>query len=203
MPNGATKRLNGAATAAMLSRPIAQAIFADLVATLFDVPIMGNRCRADYVERLVTIGLSRGFTLKSADWVGWDIEHETGFRIEVKQSAARQPWTDRLTRAERTAPGSFDIAPRRGYWTEGGATWVPAPGRHADIHILAWHPVTDPAVADHRDAAQWRFFVVPTLDLPPDQKTIARTAVEKRWPATRFDDLRGATLTAASQVGWL
>ena len=55
MPNGVTR----GGHAAMNGKSIAQTIFADLVATLFDVPIMGNQHRPHYVERLVTLGLGR------------------------------------------------------------------------------------------------------------------------------------------------
>ena len=32
--------------------------------------------------------------------------------------------------------------------------------------MFAWHPETDPDVADHRDAGQWRFCVMPEDELP-------------------------------------
>ena len=179
----------------MTENPVAQEIFADLVAKLFDVNVMGNQYRSHYVERLIAIGLGDGFKLVSDDWGGWDIEYGSDARIEVKQSAALQKWTANLSRAEKPAAGAFDIAPRKGYWINGGATWVAAPGRHADLYIFAWHPIADFDAADHRDPTQWRFFVVPTSELPQDQKTISRTVVERRWRAVGFDKLRAATLS--------
>ena len=185
----------------MTDKSIAEKIFADLVAKLFDVRIIGNQYRSHYVERLVVIGLGDGFEVVSDDWGGWDIEHESGLRIEVKQSAAHQTWTQNLARAKKPAAGSFDIAPRTGYWTNRGATWVSAPGRHADIYIFAWHPIADAAAADHRDPAQWQFFVVPTVELPERQKTISRKVVEQRWQAVGFDKLRKATLNRTGNMG--
>jgi hypothetical protein len=181
---------------------IANEIFSSLVRDLFDRPIMGNLYRPHYVERMVALGLGEGFRLMSADWSGWDIEGGDGLRIEVKQSAARQTWTDRTSLEGRTTPGSFDIAPRTGYWAEGGTKWVPKPGRHAHVYILAWHPVSEVSKADQRDPTQWRFFVVPSKDLPPDQKSIARTVVEKRWPPVGFHRLREFTLKTAQEVLW-
>ena len=32
--------------------------------------------------------------------------------------------------------------------------------------MFAWHPEIDPDVADHRDAGQWRFCVMPEDELP-------------------------------------
>ena len=39
--------------------------------------------------------------------------------------------------------------------------------------------IADETEADHRDPAQWLFFIVPAKQLPQDQKTISRTVVEK------------------------
>jgi len=166
-------------------------IFANLIGTLFDVPIMGNLYRPHYVERMIAIALGESFVLMSADWAGWDIEHRDGVRIEVKQSAALQTWTNRPSHAGRPYSGSFDIEPRKGYWADGNK-WVNEPGRQAHIYIFAWHSITDPAIADHRDASQWRFFVVLERDLPQGQKTISRTVVEKKWPSVTFDKLCNA-----------
>lgn len=161
---------------------------------------MGNIYRPHYVERMITIGLGDGFKLVSAEWASWDIESDDGIRIEVKQSAARQTWTDLPSRAGKATSGSFDIAPRTGYWAEGGSKWIAEPGRHAHIYILAWHPVADAKKADHRDPAQWRFFVVPSSQIPPKQKTISRTVVEKRWTPISFEQLRRETLKEISRL---
>lgn len=179
---------------------ISDQIFSSLIRDLFDLPIMGNLHRPHYVERMVAIGLGEGFKLVSADWAGWDIEGQDGLRIEVKQSAARQTWTDRPSLAGKPTKGSFDIAPRKGYFSEGGAEWVPKSGRHANIYILGWHPIVDNTKADHRDPAQWMFFVVPAKQLPPNQKTISRTVVEKRWSAVRFEQLRDTILDEVSKL---
>ena len=179
---------------------ITDQIFSSLIRDLFDVPIMGNLYRPHYVERMVAIGLGEGFKLVSADWAGWDIEGPKGLRIEVKQSAARQTWTDRPSLAGKPTTGSFDIAPRKGYYSDGGSEWVPKPGRHAHIYILAWHPIADETEADHREPAQWLFFIVPANQLPQDQKTISRTVVEKRWSAVRFEQLREMTLNTSKKL---
>ena len=88
-----------------------------------------------------------------------------------------------------TTRGSFDIAPRTGYWSDGGSKWVEQPGRPADIYIFAWHPVTEEQTADHRDPDQWEFYVVPEAELPPRQKTIALSRLSKHWAPVKIDDL--------------
>lgn len=51
--------------------------------------------RPVYVEFMIAVILGEGWRLVSADWAGWDLENAQGARVEVKQSAARQTWTDR------------------------------------------------------------------------------------------------------------
>lgn len=171
-------------------------IFHDLIVELFDRKVIGNLYRPHYVERLVVKGLGDGFFLKSADWSGWDIEHVSGARIEVKQSSALQTWTGRESLGGRTTTGSFDIAPRTGYFDQGGTLWVEYRGRPAHIYIFAWHPITDSEVCDQRNPLQWRFFIVPTCELPDKQKSISRRVIEARWAAINFDNLRSAMLLA-------
>ncbi len=168
-------------------------IFSQIVRDLFDQPIISNLFRPHYVERLVAFALGDGFQLVSADWAGWDIESAKGVRIEVKQSAAWQTWSD-ATGAARPSPGNFDIAPRTGHWGERGTRWVDHAGRQAQIYIFAWHPVADAARVDHRDPGQWRFYAVPASELPAGQRNIRQSVVARRWPETRIDELRENTL---------
>ena len=94
-------------------------------------------------------------------------------RLEVKQSAARQPWS-----VDEEAPARFDIAPREGYWK--GNQWVAAPGRYADLFIFARHPIFDPKECDQREVRQWQFYVLPTCALPPGQQTIGLATVKEK-----------------------
>jgi hypothetical protein len=151
-----------------------------LMAEPYDKRIMSNLMRPAYVEFMIAVILGDGWRLVSADWAGWDLENDRGARIEVKQSAARQTWTDRASLGGRATRGIFDIKVRRGYWREGGFEYVELDGRRAaDVFIFAWHPFEALEHADHRDAAQWHFYIVPEGRLPPQQKTIGLTAVRQ------------------------
>ena len=63
---------------------------------------MSNLTRPIYVEGLVSLLLGNRWKYLG-DWDGWDLERDDGKRLEVKQSAARQPWTDR--------PGGMAVRP--------------------------------------------------------------------------------------------
>ena len=75
-------------------------------------------------------------------------------------------------------------------WDNAGAIWIAAPGRHAQIYVFAHHPVTDDS-ADHRDAGQWRFYVVATGALPP-AKTIGLGKLRRLGEEVGWGDLRAA-----------
>jgi hypothetical protein len=131
---------------------------------IFGKPLVVNVWRALLVESLIDLILPPEWTWCATDYAGWDFHHIDRTRLEVKQSAARQSWK---------ASGSpcsprFDIKPRTGAWD--GADWIRAaePMRHADLYLLAYHPVTDDT-ADHRDPHQWEFHVISTVRLPATQ----------------------------------
>ena len=169
----------------------------------YDMPVIDNVYRSDYVECLVACTLGTDWWLtwtRGWDWAPWDCQHISGGRLEVKQSAARQPW-DRKARARRRSP-RFDIAPRTGYWTPDG-DWVPFPGRLADIYVFAWHDESQDGYCDQRDANQWIFFVVAEKDLPEDRKGIGLTGLKAIVPPCRITDLKRAVENALPARGAL
>lgn len=78
--------------------------------------------------------------------------------------------------------------------------------RLADIYLFMWHPGKDESDIDHRDPAQWEFYVVATAALP-DTKEITLANVRKRSLLYGFDTLRPAveamrrTITRAARGG--
>ena len=118
--------------------------------------LIGAAWRGTYVECLVYSALRGGAPeagwRPSGEWDPWDLENGEGIHLQVKQSAARQ------SRTNPKGPGkphamSFDIHPGK-------------KGRQTHIYVFAWHPESDPNVADHRDTGQWRFCVMPEDELP-------------------------------------
>ena len=138
------------------------------VGAMFDTPVMSNTLRSLYVEAQIGVLLGPTWRSVGADWAPYDFESDTGVKLEVKQSAARQTWTQ--TRPTRP---SFDIRPRTGRYD--GAASIPEAGRAADVYVFAWHPRT--VDVDQRDETQWEYYVVPTVDLPPNQATISLSRI--------------------------
>lgn len=157
--------------------------------------VMNNVHRSDYVEAMVAVALADyGWTRKDP-WDGWDCEHESGVPLEVKQSAAAQPW--KLPEGKKRSPPRFDIAPRAGY--EKNGVFVEQPGRNADIYVFAWHASTDED-ADQRQPATWEFYVIAERDLPA-QKSIGLGPLQRLVSPCSFDELGAAVERVRQALG--
>ncbi len=157
-------------------RQISDIIMKRVAEHVYDRPLINNVERADYVECMVEL------IMRSDDprwrltesWDSWDVEHsETLARLEVKQSSALQAW-HRGT--QNTASPRFGI-PLKGsiYWECPKGKFHELPlkkQRHADVYVFGWHPEDDVVKADHRNVAQWKFFVLSEHQLPAGQHSI-------------------------------
>ena len=140
--------------------------------------VMNNIHRSEYIEHLVASVLGAPWKLpwtRRYDWAPWDLEHPDGTKLEIKQSAALQPW--HLVPGCKRPPlrPTFDIKERKGFYDECG-DWKNCRGRFATIYLFAWHGESDCKRADQREPEQWTFYVVRTECLP-EQKTIALSRI--------------------------
>ncbi len=109
-----------------------------------------------YAEALVYLALSGSAPeagwRPAEEWDPWDLENSDHCHVQVKQSAALPAGSGGKNPGKPQAI-SFDIHPGK-------------KGRQTHIYVFAWHLETDPDAADHRDADQWRFCVMPEDELP-------------------------------------
>ena len=112
-----------------------------------------NINRGLIVEAIVSTVLCPQWVWCSEDYYRCNFKHPGGAQLEVKQSAACQSWATKSASVAR-----WDIGARKGYWE--GEKYVAQRGRNAELYVLAWHPVSEREIADHRDPAQWLFFVI-------------------------------------------
>ncbi|WP_419856633.1 hypothetical protein [Candidatus Palauibacter irciniicola] len=172
------------------------AIVLEEVSRPYKERVMNNVHRSEYVEAIVALALKASGWTRMTPWDSWDLEHESGVRLEVKQSAAAQAWKS----PERQSPARFDIAPRTGYWDDKEECWVPKPGRHADLYVFAWHGA-DGDTADHCDTGSWEFYVVAERDLP-EQKSIGMKVLQDLTSPCGIDALAATVdAVAGSWVG--
>ena len=170
------------------------AIVLEEVSRPYKERVMNNVHRSEYVEAIVALALEASGWARMTPWDSWDFEHESGARLEVKQSAAAQAWKS----PERQSPARFDIAPRTVYWDDKEECWVPKPGRHADLYVFAWHGA-DGDTADQRDAGSWEFYVVAERDLP-EQKSIGLSVLQDLASPCGIAGLAVAVAAVAERV---
>ena len=162
-------------------------------------PLLRDAWRETYAEALVYAALQDNAPQSgwrpAAATQPWDLENDDRIQLQVKQTAALQPGSNGKNRG-RPQSLSFDIHP--------GET-----GRQTHIYIFAWHPESDPDIADHHDVNQWRFCVLPEDELPEpalEQKTqrislprIKSLAADVGLKPVAYNEL-GATITRIAAV---
>ncbi len=157
-----------------------------------DRAIMTDDHRQEYVVCLVTELLAPDWTspwTKGHDWAPWDLEHPSGARIQIKQSAAREPWD--AGRKDWIRTSWFNIALPDLFRSLDGDLIRP-PDRLAEIYVFAWHGETGESAADHRAPEQWEFLVVPAKSLRANLRSIGLHDLEETTGAVGFELLAGA-----------
>lgn len=185
----------------MAGSSVHEVIVEQLVKRVYGRPLIENVYRGDYMEYMVALALGETWRL-TPPWVSWDLEHGlSGTRVEVKQSAARQTWTEPPVAKEHPRRPRFDITPQKGYYLNGDADWVSTPlQRQADIYVFAWHPERDEQLADHRCPEQWQFFVVSERRLPRRQKSIGLRPLRRLTDPRGYGELREAVGSVAGRL---
>jgi hypothetical protein len=159
-----------------------------LAAKLFDQRLIQNQFRSAYIEAMIGPYLEPdGWRYVGDGWSGWDFERgaHPKDRLEVKQSAAHQTWSDARNIQTR---GAFDIRARKGYFFEGGTKFAGIPGRCAGVYVFAWNPIFG-ANTDHRDPNQWEFYVVSASALPENQRTISLSKIKRLADPVKIGEL--------------
>ena len=157
-----------------------------------DRAIMTDGHRQEYLVCLVAELLAPGWVspwTMGHDWAPWDLEHGSGARIQIKQSAARGPWD--VGRKVDTRTSWFNIARPDLFMSLEGELIAP-PDRLAEIYIFAWHGETRESAADHRAPEQWTFFVVPASSLRANLRSIGVHDLVEITDAVEFESLVGA-----------
>lgn len=167
-------------------------VIAKVTASAFGQPLVTNVLRGHVVEAMVALALEPEWRWCSGDYAAWDFERADGLRMEVRQSAYRQSW---VQAPHLKVSRGFDIAPRKYAWE--CANRKELTERAAQVYVFAYHDVRD-VTADHREPAQWVFFVVPTSALP-DQKSIRLTRLQLLAKPVRLVSLK-EKIWAATEV---
>jgi hypothetical protein len=169
-----------------------------LASKIFDQPLIENSYRSAFIEAMIEPYLApHRWRYVGDGWGGWDFQRTDGSRLEVKQSAAHQTWSEKLHNIPTR--GSFDIAARKESYSEGGSKHDKVPGRNAETYLFAWNPIYGPD-ADHRNPDQWEFYVVPATLLPEGQRTIALSKIKRLAAPVKLEQLCDAIQKTAIAI---
>ena len=152
---------------------------------------MTDSHRQEYLVCLVAELLAPEWVSLSAmghDWAPRDLEHGSGARVQIKQSAARDHWD--VGRKVDTRTRWFNIARPDLIMSFEGELIAP-PDRIAEIYIFAWHGETRELAAHHRAPEQWRFLVVPANSLRANLCGIGLHELKEIADAVGFESLAG------------
>lgn len=164
-----------------------ETLIARLTERLYGGAVIRNDVRGELVEEMIAAALAPDWEHCGGDWGACDLHHPaTAWRMQVKQSAARQTWSS----SDAAFRPRFSIVHKQGRWE--GARWIAEAGRNAELFVFAWHDVSG-AQCDHADPAQWLFHVVPEPKLPP-QKSVSLAAVRRLAKPVSIDGLAEAVV---------
>lgn len=130
--------------------------------------LVSNTARGALAEFLVARAL--GLDIGARDsWGTYDLDTDSGVKIEVKSSAYIQVWNQ--TRHSKLSFGCRKTLA----WSAETSDFYGEPQRHADVYVFAVLSHKDQGTFNPLDVSQWDFYVVPTHWLDEtlgDQKTV-------------------------------
>jgi hypothetical protein len=139
-----------------------------LTSDLFDKPLIQNNLRGVWMEYVVADALGPNFKYVGHDWHAWDIQFGSSqatypkrIRIQVKNTARTQTWGKRL-KILSNCRWNISLHNQPSYFEKYNPR-VPCEryGFLCDLFVLCHHPEEDWCKADHRNLAQWNFYVLP------------------------------------------
>ncbi len=136
----------------------------------FSDRLMDNTMRGFWCEFMLAEALGSTCKPVGLGWHPWDLQigddeeaYPKRLRIQAKNSARLQPWnraTGKITQSQYSLTWR-----QRPYYFDRDFPNVPCEteGFMCEVYILCHHPITDLSIADHRDPAQWQFYLLPVV----------------------------------------
>ncbi len=143
-----------------------------------------NDIRGIFAEWVVAQLL--GIPLETRDsWQEWDLETPEGVTIEVKTSAYVQAWPQKEKsrivfsglKGKRLNPNMNTYAEEKTY--------------NADLYVFCVQVEEDPGKWDALDLAQWRFYLVPKVEIArTNSNSLSLSAVSRFSPEMTAEEFR-------------
>ncbi len=159
--------------------------------------LVSNATRGVLAEFIVAKALGISTDGVRTEWDAYDLETDSGIKVEVKSSGYIQSWSQ-----ERFSTISFGVKATRP-WDATTSRMADEPMRTADVYVFAVLKHRDQPTLDPTDLAQWDFYVLPTSVLNArkrSQHSITLPSLRKLAAAVSFAELKGAVHQAATDV---
>jgi hypothetical protein len=159
--------------------------------------LVENIARGVFAEFLVATALGVSVDGARDGCAAFDLVAPDGTKVEVKSSAYLQSWhQDAMSKI------SFSTKSSHAYDADTN-TVADEKKRQADVYVFCLLAHTDKATVDPLCLDQWRFYVLPTLELDGrtrSQYSITLKSLEEMTHAIQYEGLKEAVLRAAPQM---
>ncbi len=152
--------------------------------------LVSNATRGRLAEYIVARALGLATDGICDEWAPFDLETQSGIKIEVKSAAYVQSWHQ-----ERLSSITF-VTPKRRAWDADTNMQSKEAKRQADVYVFALLAHKEKATIDPLDISQWEFYVLPTATLDArtrSQHSITLKSLQNLCSgAVRYEDLASA-----------
>ncbi|MCY4353477.1 MAG: hypothetical protein OXC09_01640 [Truepera sp.] len=132
--------------------------------------LINNIARGIFAGYIVVRALKVSTTGVRNEWAAFDLETQSGIKIEVKSSAYIQSWSQK-----RLSTISFGTPKTRAWSPESG--YSPDLKHQADIYVFALLKHQCQETIDPLDLDQWEFYVLSTMELEAREGSPARMSL--------------------------
>ncbi len=140
--------------------------------------LVSNATRGILAEYLVAVALGLNEGVRK-EWDAYDLETESGVKIEVKSAAYIQSWFQR-----KLSPITFRIPQTLG-WDYKTNLLAKEKKRQADIYVFCLLHHEDKKTINPMDMSQWTFYVISKKELEkvhPERKSVSLGELKKLSP---------------------
>lgn len=149
--------------------------------------ILSNATRGRFAEFVVSTAVGLDPEKLRNEWDAYDLETETGIKIEVKSAAYIQSWHQK-----NYSSITFSIKPAR-YWDAQTNIQHREPKRHADLYVFCHLKHKDQKTIDPLKMEQWDFYILPTCRLDNykrSQSSITINSLPKLTEPITYSELK-------------
>ncbi|MBK8702350.1 MAG: hypothetical protein IPN33_01210 [Saprospiraceae bacterium] len=146
--------------------------------------ILSNATRGIFAEFIVATALDLVKNNTRNEWGAFDLETPNGIKIEVKSSAYIQSWAQK-----DYSNIIFSIKPSKA-WDKESNELAKESKRHVDVYVFCLLHHKNQESINPLSIDQWEFYVLSTLALGDERKTIGLKSLQNLTSSVSYDKLK-------------